>query len=391
MTTVVKIFIKFSLLLLVTSTTGVFAGVKEFNAAMAKGDFAAAAKETESVWTAFDKSKSAATTLAREFAYVNFMAGDFVQAKVFIDQLVDAKNKLTTPDDQPDISQLLAAAISYRLDNSSEHREKLVQTLKTRMLHEDTDVISIMVSEFLYQDGWSRQDWPAVAETAPLAADIVSRVGPEALERMRRAEVAGAVAGYLGNREDVKQYEAMVKLHNEIVADADKIQDDSDRVGVTQLKWRLQTWIANADALYTQFDYKMENPPVSFRSHSLMSSENGYFFEAVDATQNEGSENLPVCEYFLDTRKVFFPQSNDYQGQVGTVLFKMDVDKKGKVSNALALSSVPEDRYSMMMGFSSNSIKMKRKKGDSKKTCRLDQKNVVVPVSFEIKKEERRR
>ena len=38
------------------------AGVKEFNEAMTKADFKAAAMETESVWDSFDKSNPAAAT-----------------------------------------------------------------------------------------------------------------------------------------------------------------------------------------------------------------------------------------------------------------------------------------------------------------------------------------
>ena len=45
----------------------------------------------------------------------------------------------------------------------------------------------------------------------------------------------------------------------------------------------------------------------------------------------------------------------------------------------------------MLMGMWGNFIKVRRASGQSKDNCRLNHKNAIVPVSFEIKKEERRR
>lgn len=379
---------KIILLALTFGALSAFAGVKEYNEAMGKGDFAAAAMETEAIWNAFDKSNAAAATLAREFAYVNFMATDYESAKMFINELV-GDNESPIVDDQPDLSRVMADAITYRLDLTPENRAKLVQSLKARLKQPDTDVISIMISEFLYQNDWGYKDWSGVVETSTIAADLVNRIGPPAVYRKRRAQVQGAAAQYLMNKGDASAYDNMVELHNNLVTDIDAVEDANLRAELIKLKWNLHAWIANAEEMHTTYSAKLENPVGHFLRKPLKKSEKGYFFE--DLQESNSADDLPVCQYVIDMRRLrFLPQSEEYRNQVGTVLFKMDVDAKGKISNAVPLASVPEDRYAMMAGFWPNSITMKRVKGESKKTCRLEQKNALVPISFEIERPERR-
>ena len=151
---------------------------------------------------------------------------------------------------------------------------------------------------------------------------------------------------FLRNKADTQHYNDMVDMHNAVVADADQAQEPKARDTLIKLKWSLQVWIHNVEAYYTTFKWKLEQPVANFNPRTLKSSNKGYFFEPASST-----EGLPVCEYSLDTKRVFFPQSNDYRGQIGTVLFKMDVDEDGKVSNAVPLSSVPEERLFYVDGY----------------------------------------
>lgn len=384
MNNLIKLIPGILLLALTFGVTSTVAGVKEFNEAMSNGDFVAAAKETEAIWEAFDKTKPAAATLAREFAYVNFMATDFETAKMFMNQLV-GENKLPIADDEPDLSKVMANAVTYRMEMTPENRSKLVQSLKDRLKVPDTDVISIMITEFLYQNDWALKDWVGAIETSALAADLTNRVGPPALDRKWRAQVQGVTAGYVANKGDANAYANLVEAHNKLVTDIDATNDANMRTELLRQKWSLHAWIANAEAMHTTYVSKLENPVGSFSPKPLKKSEKGYFFENLDA--DSAAKELPQCEYVVDMRRLrFLPQSEEYRNQIGTVLFKMDVDEKGKVSNAFPLASVPEDRYTMMAGFWPNSITMKRVKGESKKTCRLEQKNALVPVSFEIER-----
>ena len=184
-----RLFKLFTLLLFAVAPT-TFAGVEEFNAAMGQGDYQSAAQETEALWNAVDKGKLSAVTLAREFAYVNYMAGNLDKAKTFISYLTTGENKLATADDQPDTTNLLASLIEYRTDDSEQQRDKLIQSIKHRLQQDDTDIISIIGAEYLYMRDWARQDWSKVRDSAKYAIELLKRAGPETQYRVRDAEAA---------------------------------------------------------------------------------------------------------------------------------------------------------------------------------------------------------
>jgi hypothetical protein len=374
------------MLLWVTAATTTFAGVKEFNAAMSRGDFKSAAREADTVWNAADQNQPAAVTLAREMAFVNYLAGDFEKARTYINYLTGGEKRLTAADDQPDVSNILSSLIEYRINEGEAQRNALVHHIERRLQRDGVDIISLTGAEYLYSHDWARGAWIQARDSARHAVELLKRSGPGKLDRQRNAEAINVVAGFLADKEDTHHYNNMVDLHDAVVTDSDQMQDERVRAGLVSLKWLLHAWIKNVEALYTVYDWKLSKPVTGFQPRSLKSSEKGNFYE-----QSGAAEVLPVCRYSLDTKRLFFPQSDAYRDQIGTVIFKMDVDANGKVTNAVPLSAVPEQRYQMLMERWGNFIKVRRATGQSEESCRLHQKNAIVPVSFEIQKVERRR
>ncbi len=403
------------------------AGGKEFNEAMKKGDFKAAAMETESVWDSLDKSKPAAATIAREFAFVNFMAGELKRANTFLSYLLPGENQLGVQDDQPLVTKLLSSAVNYGLDKNEENRSKLADSLESRLLEKDTDLISIGSAEFLSQCDSAQGNWEGLAQSASQVAELIKRTGMQGGERLRRAETSAAIAAFRIDRSNVRNYGRLVETYNAIVGDLDEIENLDPLAslvpagpppgaqspfpgpfgrggnkeapppmptgpaqgkvtsGSYALAWQLLGWIRNAESLYTTYSHKLENPPTGFQPLKLRSSKRGYFFEK----SNEDAA-LPMCEYSLDTRRVFFfPTSDKYAGDVATVIFKANVDEDGGLTEGGALVAVPESTFQFQMTMWANIIKLRRTKGQKADSCQLLRKDALIPLSFEIQRPDR--
>ena len=97
-----------------------------------------------------------------------------------------------------------------------------------------------------------------------------------------------------------------------------------------------------------------------------------------------------MCEYILDTRKVFFfPTSDQYAGEIATVIFKANVDEDGGLTEGRALVAVPESTWQFQMTMAANNIKLRRTKGQKAGSCQLLQKDALIPLSFEIQRPDR--
>ena len=403
------------------------AGVKEFNEATKKGDFKAAAMETEALWASFNKSNPAAVTLAREFAYINFMAGELKRADTFLSYLLPGENQLEAQDDQPLVTRLLSSAVNYGLDINEENRSKLEDSLKNRLQEQGTDVISIVSAEFLSQNDSALGNWEGLAQSASQVAELIKRTGIQGGERLRRSETSAAIAAFRIDKSNLRNYGRLVETYNAIVGDLDEIENldplaslipDGPPPGAQShfpgppgfggdekaappmptgpaegkvtselypLAWQLRGWIRNAESLYTTYLHKLENPPTDFEPLKLRSSERGYFFEK----SNEEAA-LPMCEYVVDTRKVFFfPTSDQYDGDIATVIFKANVDEDGGLTEGMALVTVPESTWQFQMTMAANSIRLQRTKGQDADSCQLLRKDALIPFSFTIKRPNR--
>ncbi|MET0568655.1 MAG: hypothetical protein ABWZ74_06215, partial [Hyphomicrobiaceae bacterium] len=69
-------------------STSAFADIKAYNAAVQRGDIAAAATEAEAVWQTLDKTKPNTVVIARDFAFTAMRAGRTAAALVFARWLV---------------------------------------------------------------------------------------------------------------------------------------------------------------------------------------------------------------------------------------------------------------------------------------------------------------
>jgi TonB family protein len=372
------IFILVGLPVLVAQSSAV-AGIAEFNAAVAKRDFKTAAAEAVVVWDSYDKSNPAAPIVAREFAFVNYLAEDFSAAKTFIDDLVDPNNELSTRDEQASLSRVLADLIALRLDNGMQRRNQLMDSLKKRIAAPDLDNITLVAAEFLYNEDWKHSRWSEASASAALAAELYGRQGKSLIVHKRRAELIGVVSGFLIKR-DGRIYDRLVDLHDNIVIDVDAAQDSLQREKLIELKWVAQAWVGSIEALDQSY-YSQTGSQINteIKPRDLRRSEHGYFYEFTNAT-----DFRPPCEVTLDNGKLRYPHSAEFWGTVGSVIVKMDFDERGKGSEATLLASVPSKSFAKNVLKAAPTFRLKPKRGQDMDKCSLSRKDVVVPVMFII-------
>jgi len=356
------------------------AGIAEFNAAVERKDFKTAAAETVVIWETYDKSKPAAPAVAREFAFVNYLAGDFSVAETFIDNLVDPGNELSARDDQASISRVLADLIAMRLDNGIPQRNRLMDSLENRMATPGLDKISIFAAEYLYNEDWSKRRWSDASASAALAAELYGRQGNRLIVRKRRAELIGVVSGYLIKRDGERIYDQLVDLHDSIVIDVDSTQNSAEREQLVELKWMAQAWVISIEALYrSNIPQTGSQINTKIKPRDLRRSEHGYFYELTKVP-----DFRPPCEATLDEGNLRYPHSAGFWGMVGSVIVKMDFDEKGKGSEATLLAAVPTQSFAKNVLKAAPSFRLKPKRGQDMDKCSLRRKDLVVPVMFYI-------
>ncbi|MDP1932386.1 MAG: energy transducer TonB [Gammaproteobacteria bacterium] len=359
----------------------VMAGIPEFNAAMRVGDYQAAATETGSSWESYDKTRESAVTIVREFAFVNYLAGEFATAREFIGNLTNEQSALATRDDQPATTRLLEALINYRLDSSSENRQSLVHSVEARMTVDGVDNISLLAVEELYNDDWMQGRLSEVELTAALAVVLFDRTQGQTLSQKRRAQIVALAAEFMLRR-DYRQYNAFVDLHNEIVSDVDATSDISQREHLIPLKWVAHAWI-NSIWAYLESGYRQTGSNIDgrLRQGELARSFSSAFYESnVDPT-----DTRTLCEVRFSDGNLRYPVSTRYKGLVGSVIVKVDFDEDGRASNPIILAAIPDVTFSESVLGAVPGFRLRAVRGQHRNLCRMQRKDQVLPFLFLIR------
>jgi|GEM_PF-2480419 len=351
------------------------AGIAEFNAAAQTGDYLAAARETASAWESYDKSRDSAVTIAREFAFVNYLADDFESAAGFIAHLTDG-GELAGRDDQPLTSQVLADLIALRLESTLESRNALAQSLQARLPEEEVDNISLLAARALYSDDWGRGRLAEIEGSSALAIAFFERAGASSLVEKRRAELMAVAAEFVRWR-NVRSYDQFVDLHNAIVADVDSIEDEISRETLIALKWIAHAWTNSAFSYLDSVNPQTGSHIERVRRRELENSSKGFFYAAYT------EDSLPICENRL-AWNVRYPTSAGFNGLIGTVLIKMDFDSDGRVKNHELLASVPVDSFGASVIDTISRARLRPSRGQDTDNCTLAVNDYIVTINFVI-------
>src|SRR5262249_46184857 len=153
---------------------------------------------------------------AREFGFWSYTAGEYAAARDYAVYLKENAASLSRPDDQPQITAILLAASSFRLDASDTTRQALLDALKAREASPGIDNMTVLAAEALYKADAAKAAWARATETSALAYRLLDRGGDLIAPRALEARGLSAAAGFL-QRQDTGDYDALVDAHDAVV------------------------------------------------------------------------------------------------------------------------------------------------------------------------------
>lgn len=354
------------------------ADIADFNNAMRAGDHQAASAETNSIWQGYDKTSDAAATVAREFAFVNYLAGKMDEADRFLEHFSgDTQPQLQ--DDQPVVTAVLSAMINYRRSPSDQSLEMLGDALTDRLeLTGGVDNISLVGADLLYMSAWQQGKWEDTQEYASLGLTLFEQGGDQLLSRQYMAGVVKLAAAFLFNPRRSDTYDDMVDMHNAIVDSMDSDSNREQREELLEIKWMAQAWANSMEVLHTSY-YPKTGSLIdrSIKSKELKESKYGYF------KSGSTGDNQVLCDVEFNADKLRYPSLAAFKGMVGTVITKMDFDEKGQVTDADLLASVPTRYFADSVMEKTDTYRLK-KSDEEQQNCTLAIDNRVQVFSFMI-------
>ena len=350
------------------------ADIKAFNAAVKAGNYKQAAAEARSVWATWDRQDRDTAVMAREFGFVSYVAGDYAAARDYGLFLKDHGASLPTPDDLLATSAVLLAAADFRLGANTSTRTELFNALKKREAAPGLDLQTALSAEALYMSDWGKGDWNKAWESAKLARTLLERGGSQLAPRALRARSSLVTAGFIKGRQ-TQDYAEIVDAHDAVIDAIDVATNAADRAELIKLKFHLNAWAYSVQSYFDASQQTGSNIPRQVRDRELKKPATALFPETTP-------EEI-ACKMEINTGQVRYPDSQLFQGMVGTVILKLDVDHEGRISKPEVLASVPEAGFADPLMKSIHSASFKRAR-TAKPGCVMGTRSLVVPVVFRI-------
>ena len=358
------------------SAGAALADIGAFNAAVKAGDFKTASVEAKGVWSTWNPSNPDTATVAREFGFASYVAGDFAAARDYGQFLRDKGGTLAKPDDQPATSRVLHAAANFRLAATDATRKDLFDALKARETAPGVDSISLLAAEALYKADWAAGRWDEVSASGMSAYRIISRGGDAVAVRALEARTTGAAGDFLSRR-DKDDYERMVDTHDAIIDAIDAATDPKHRAALVKLSFTARAWALSILSALDTSSQTGSLIPVKAKYREMRNPERGYFDS--DRSLSQGL----ACDIEVNTNAFTYPRSALFKGMVGAVLMRFDIDEEGRVVDAEPLAAVPARQFSAAVMDAVPKIRFTRAAG-SPSNCTVARKNYILTLMFGI-------
>jgi hypothetical protein len=350
-----------------------WADIAAFNAAVRAGDYKTAAVEAKGAWRDFDKTSAATATVAREFGFVSYVAGDFAAAREYGVFLRDNGATLPKPDDEPEASAVLLQAAEYRLNPKGPAREQLLAALRARAAGSGVDNISVVAAEAFYRTEWSQGAWVRARAGAEIAAEMLGRADEGWRFRALQARMTAAAAGFLQSQTQ-ESYDQMVQLHDDVVGMLDVTTDAQARAPLLDVYFHSRAWttaMSSAEARKAATGTRLAQ---GIKTRALKRPAEPVL------PMNTAAD---MCKGEVVAKPVLYPESAFFTGTVGAILVRVDFNAKGAAVDHEILAAVPAKHFSEAVETSAKSLRLARAKDDAPE-CRLDDRNRVVEYIFSI-------
>ncbi|RYE01210.1 MAG: TonB family protein [Sphingomonadales bacterium] len=354
--------------------TPAFADIKAYNAAITSGDVKQAAVEAKGVWATWNQARPDTALIAREFGYITYVAGDFAATRDFGLFLQTKGPTLATPDDQPAVSAVVLAAANFRLKADGRTRSELFKVLQQRQATPNIDRLSMLAAEALYVHDLDKGEYRNTAESAEIAFDLISRDRGALTVRSLNARSISAISRFVSKR-GRNDFFPIADAHDAIIDALNVTSDPAQRDDLIDLKFFLQAWAHSAEAYLYAAGQISAVSAQRFESRELKTPDHAIFPISTSADIR--------CDMDFEKNTLKYPRSAAFQGLVGTVIVKMDVNHEGRITQSQVLASVPAEGFAESVMKFLDTARFVRTK-DAEPGCMMFAPAMIYTFSFNI-------
>lgn len=350
-----------------------FADIAAFNAAVKAGDYKKAAVEAAGTWPTLDKSRDDIRTIAREFGFITYVAGDYAGAKVYSDFAVADPTK---PDPQAVILQRL---VDQRLTPTPAARKQLFEAVTARSAMPGIDSITFAALNRLVAHDFDEGHWMDARADTDLAVRLTAAGGPTMALSNRRFQLYDSIADYM-DKGRPETWEQIATLRVSLVDDMQAAPSDEAALAYLPLYWEATAW---DQSMVAHLKSRHINIEPRIKRFVKLNSDDADLGERVNRMLDHHPDGEP-CHRTLDVKyKPVYPPSRLYKGFVGAVILQADFDDQGVIGNPRILAATPEKDFAAAVLKGAGGLSLKPGK-EWTAACGLAHKNHVIIFNFQL-------
>jgi TonB family protein len=357
------------------------ADIKSFNAAIQKGDFKGAAAAAASAWPGLDKSRQDLAVIAREFAFAAYMSGDFAAAKAYGDAALATSIAVNEAPILKIGSELTLRLAEYRIAPGQATRDALNTVLQARVADPTIDLIAYMAADAVAVFDFDKGYWRAAMASGAVGEKLTASRGPAYDAPHFRFALLSTAARYMAER-NMAAYDEFGAVQKRIVstigaAPAGRNLTDLEEVYREASAWSISAY-SHLKLLRRLRDEKKRDAEWEAYSGT---PEYRAAIARISTQLPEGTCVVRISDKSPDPR---YPSSALFNGMIGTIILKMDVDAEGKAHNARLVAAVPAKHFADTA--LKNAAKMTFQPVDgSPAGCTMTQKDKVITYQFTMR------
>jgi TonB family protein len=337
--------------LLVGAALPAAADIKAYNAAIARGDLASAALEAEGIWPTYDKAKSDAVIVAREFAFTSMRARQPAKAAVYAKWLVQDAPGAGAKDDDPLLAKVLLGWALLGDKPQAGSRNALISALEAWSASDKKagPVIPATAAADLLTRDWTEGKWEDVRREAPIAASLAAELGSSGAVLEETAKLVGVAAEFLDDRK-VDSYFRFADFHDALMERMGPVppgQTEEDHP-LFPLDMRSHAWMESIVSIFGLGPNEIDRSDKKDwqRVRERMSALKGRCDGKNCLPQPDPPGSAPRCLASWDqSPKLKYPSQAMFRGIVGTLMMNVTTDEAGAVTEVKVLAAVPSDTF----------------------------------------------
>jgi Gram-negative bacterial TonB protein C-terminal len=358
-----------------TLSTPVQADIKAFNAAMQTQDYKAAAAEAAATWPTLKRERKDLAVIAREFGFAAYLAGDYAAARTYGEAAVSAGTALGEDPEQLANSNVLFRLASLKAAASNQSRDDLFDALVARATYPGVDLITFYGLDTVVTRDFETGDWKRGSASAALGETVSAEGGGAYFTQALRFGLFKGVAHYM----DTKKVDALRELNSLRIRAVNAINGaatDADAQPLIDFYWGLEAWRISISS-HLSSRAKLPEADREDPDHKLEPN------DRAARLLNIRRDTSCLTELTIK-RPPTYPSEALYEGMIGTVLVRLDLDDKGQASNPSILAAVPKDTFGKVVLRSAPGIVMKPGKNWGP-DCVLAKQGKVITFIFTIR------